>query len=205
MKNLKILLATTAVVSLLSFAAQASEGKQEWAFKKEEAKASDTRMYVTGGVAYVKGKAKVNSFKSQKFSDAEFLLGLGAYINENVRADVTLNYMPKTELTKGIDVGSYGAMVNGYYHWPVGSDSFSPYSTVGLGYSKNKVSSGKTSYKASNFAWQVGGGVSGPLSETLTWDLGYRYTDKGKLAKASGITSSSLTSHSILVSVRAAL
>jgi opacity protein-like surface antigen len=86
-------------------------------------------------------------------------------------------------------------MANGYWDftvpWPV-----KPYVGVGLGWASNKVddvegNDGGFIFKVpggtkSDVAWALMAGVSWPINPTLTLDIGYRYSDLGKIETDSG-------------------
>ena len=70
-------------------------------------------------------------------------------------------------------VESYAAMVNGVYNFSAGG--FRPYVGAGVGFGSAKYSLGGESEDDMGMAWQVKAGVVIPTSESLSWDVGYRY------------------------------
>ncbi|GAA0783922.1 outer membrane protein [Roseibium denhamense] len=128
--------------------------------------------------------------------------GLGMVFNDYLRADVMFNYrtgfeldtpladFPSTDPITG-DISSYGVMASIY--WDIatlqaGGISISPFLNAGAGLAVNKVDSvtvqevmpiefeGDTT---TNFAWHVGAGLGIGLTENLTLDTSYRYSDLG--------------------------
>ena len=70
-------------------------------------------------------------------------------------------------------VESYALMVNGLYSFDAGS--VSPYVGAGVGYGSSTFKLAGESDDDIGMAWQVKAGVVIPSSETLSWDVGYRY------------------------------
>lgn len=70
-------------------------------------------------------------------------------------------------------VESYAAMVNGVYNFSTGG--FSPYVGAGVGFGSAKYSLAGESEDDMGLAWQVKAGVVIPSSETVSWDIGYRF------------------------------
>lgn len=93
------------------------------------------------------------------------------------------------------ELSVYSAMVNVYYDIETGT-KFMPYVGGGIGYAhiKNKAKvSGmidKTPFNISssesenNFAWNLGAGVAYALSDKISVDAGYRYTDYGNVKES---------------------
>jgi opacity protein-like surface antigen len=135
-------------------------------------------------------------------NSAIFSGGLGWRFGTDWRVDATLAYrggynlnasIPDGTTVKG-DVTSLSAMLAGYRDFSLSWGK--PYVGAGIGYAKNEVSdlkfgSGGLTSDApggtkSGLAWAVMTGIGLPISPSLTLDLGYRYTDLGKLASGSG-------------------
>jgi len=70
-------------------------------------------------------------------------------------------------------VESYAAMVNGVYNFSAGG--FRPYVGAGVGVGSSKYRFAGASEDDMGVAWQVKAGVVIPSSETLSWDVGYRF------------------------------
>ncbi|MCS6626428.1 porin family protein [Roseibacterium beibuensis] len=71
------------------------------------------------------------------------------------------------------NVESYAAMVNAVYNFQAGG--MSPYVGAGVGFGNAKYRLGGESEDDMGIAWQVKAGVVIPSSETLSWDIGYRF------------------------------
>jgi opacity protein-like surface antigen len=190
MLNLKQLaLVSTTALTLIAAPAFASEGATE--YKKTDqavSAASNSGFYATVGAGLNITKSKVSGQtltkgKGSKAS-ATGVIGLGTNLADNFRADVTLNFTPSSKLGtiggNGISVQNTALFLNGYYHFTDGA--IAPYATAGIGFSRNnlEVSSLSVDKTKTSFAWQVGAGVTGPISENISWDAGYRYVNYGK-------------------------
>ncbi len=68
---------------------------------------------------------------------------------------------------------SFAVMVNGVYTFQAGS--LSPYVGAGVGAGSSKYRLAGESEDDMGLAWQVKAGVVIPTSDTLSWDIGYRY------------------------------
>ena len=68
---------------------------------------------------------------------------------------------------------SQAAMVNGVYNFAAGG--YKPYVGAGVGFGNSKYRLGGVSEDDMGVAWQVKAGVVIPSSETLSWDIGYRF------------------------------
>ena len=119
---------------------------------------------------------------------AVFDIGIGGRLNQYFDADITAEYRPwgkeKFSSASGsekTDMYSLGAMVNVYTAYPVW-DRLSIYATGGIGYAYNKTDDGAfvDGKGKSNFAWKLGAGMEYALTECVSLDLGYRYSDLGK-------------------------
>lgn len=82
------------------------------------------------------------------------------------------------------DIQTY--MFNMYYDIDTGT-KFTPYVGAGIGYAKVKTKASLPEFGISeksddnNLAWQVGAGVSYAMTENISFDVGYRYTDYGSV------------------------
>lgn len=70
-------------------------------------------------------------------------------------------------------VKAYAFMVNGAYSFAAGS--FSPYVGAGIGYGISEYEFAGESDDDGGIAWQARAGVTFPMSDRMTWDIGYRY------------------------------
>jgi opacity protein-like surface antigen len=122
--------------------------------------------------------------------------GIGYRFDPHWRTDMTLSYRGNYGFATATGVGpSHGdvdalvGLVNGYYDF-TSYAGFTPYIGGGIGFSSNHISptgvavgpSGGSlnSDTSSQFAWQVGAGVSYNLSQNWALDIGYRYLDMGE-------------------------
>lgn len=91
-----------------------------------------------------------------------------------------------------IDVSSYSAFLNVYYDIHTGT-VVTPYIGGGVGYAhvkskytyRNDIFDDAADFKASSgtFAWNVGAGVAVALTDHLSLDVGYKFTDYGSVDK----------------------
>lgn len=70
-------------------------------------------------------------------------------------------------------VNSYAVMANVLYNFEAGS--FSPYVGAGIGYGKTEFEMLDGSEDDAGLAYQLRAGVTVPMSDSITWDIGYRY------------------------------
>lgn len=130
--------------------------------------------------------------------------GYGKQFGPTVRGDVTLGYRAyKLDTSDGSgtkfksDITSLALMANAYYENDRASGVWKPYVGLGLGVAQNKFGdftaengSGTTASgpggTKTGFAWAFMFGFGIPQSKNLTWDIGYRYVDLGKIETASG-------------------
>lgn len=106
-----------------------------------------------------------------------------------------------------IEVKNQSAMFNAYYDINTGS-KLTPYIGGGIGIAhlkgSIKVDNFKESKSKNNFSWQVGAGVSYALTDNVSIDAGYRYTDAGdvKSKDEEEIIKFESKSHEFLLGVR---
>lgn len=157
-------------------------------------------------VKYQSGKLK---------NDVVLNLGVGTYLDDNFRTEISLsqrNYKLNNNTSATDDtnatfkhnrdqkIKSTALMLNGYYDFGTFS-SITPYIQVGLGLARNKANdltingydnenpAEKSTYKSktsNNLAWQIGAGASATITETVKFDLGYKYIDLGKAKTNNG-------------------
>ena len=132
-------------------------------------------------------------------------IGLGFVLNHYFRADVTLDHRFDTDVYMETETGgvcgggpcvskeyatlsSTVALANiyleaGKYY------GFAPYIGAGLGAARNNLSNWRSTTPATNvsertdwsFAWALMAGVGYQVSDSLVFDLGYRYLDLGDI------------------------
>lgn len=149
---------------------------------------------------------------------AELEYGINSSSNENGKFDFKADHIQKPE------IGDYSQktnittiMMNTYYDYNY-SDNLIPYIGFGVGYAHIKTSGSvfmpisvwNTSHTENvkdtedNFAWNLTVGTGYKITENITTDLGYRYTNYGDI-KANSTTGSSkynLDSHELYAGAR---
>jgi len=106
-------------------------------------------------------------------------------------------------------------MVNAYWHFPVGSRTWWPYVSGGLGWAHTTMKSqytpsgggGGTKYRntADNLAWSVGIGVSLKMGPDMTNDIELRHVDLGTVdwgLPSQNIKSDSFSANDLVFSLR---
>ncbi len=167
------------------------------------ANAAEVKQYVSGKLNYsimdngMKDTDADGSTEKANTDDnvlgGSFAYGVKA---DAVRTELELNLHQKAEkkhAATGEDDGSWKSslennsiMLNAYYDIETGT-KFTPYVGAGVGLArlkaKIKQDDGSVSKSGTNFAWQVGAGVAYAVTDDLSVDLGYRYTDSGDVTK----------------------
>jgi opacity protein-like surface antigen len=190
----KILLAAATVATLASSCAYAAE---------------DT-FYVKGQV----GWNKLNKIKSLKSKNNVFLgLGVGYYVMDNVRADLTWDHYfdPKHKATidgEKVKLKSKAdtLMVNGFVDlFDVSVAKVFAGAGVGMSMISGKVSDDDGSYKIkkkNNFAYGLHLGAATEFAPGVNGELTYSFRDMGKFKKVAGYSLGSLKGHHIAAGVR---
>ena len=192
----KILLAAATVATLASSCAYAAE---------------DT-FYLKGQV----GWDKLNKIKGLKSKNNVFLgLGVGYYVMDNVRADLTWDHYfdpkhkgtidgEKVKLKSKADT----LMVNGFVDlFDVSVAKVFAGAGVGMSMISGKISDEDDSYKIkkkNNFAYAVHLGAATEFAPGVNGELTYSYRDMGKFKKAkdSNVSFSALKGHHVAAGVR---
>ena len=192
----KILLAAATVATLASSCAYAAE---------------DT-FYVKGQV----GWDKLNKVKGLKSKNNVFLgLGVGYYVMDNVRADLTWDHYfdpkhkgtidgEKVKLKSKADT----LMVNGFVDlFDVSVAKVFAGAGVGMSMISGKISDEDDSYKIkkkNNFAYAVHLGAATEFAPGVNGELTYSFRDMGKFKKAkdSNVLFSALKGHHVAAGVR---
>ena len=194
------------------------------------ANATELKQYVSGKLTYsdvshdikVSGEDEDYVYSGKMdFSDnvwgGSFAYGVKA---NDVRAELEVNLKQDAEKkVSGLDedgdaysqkltVENQSVMLNAYYDINTGS-KLTPYVGGGIGIAHLKGSikeDGLTESKSkTNFAWQIGAGVSYALTDNVAIDAGYRYTDAGdvKITDEDGISGKfESKSHEFLLGAR---
>lgn len=163
---------------------------------------------------YLKAAGGANALKSvkkYKFDPTPlYKVGAGYHFNDVFRIDIDARYS-KLEAKKRFaslssikttsKINHIGAMLNGYVNLTDSQDNFIPYLTAGIGYGRNKLTSfvntssggssiSQTGKSKSSMLWGVGAGGIIKLNKTFGLDLGYKYTNLGKVRGTTNITDS---------------
>ena len=132
--------------------------------------------------------------------DGQYALGLvfGARVAPNLRAEVELSYsnsdVDKTRVAGTVsnvlaadgDLSSTSLLVNGWYEFETNS-SWRPYVGGGIGYTKvdadvdTMPSFSTFDDSDGGFSYQIGFGVTFPVGQSGTVDIGYRYRETPNL------------------------
>lgn len=177
------------------------------------ASANNSGAYISINSGYSKGQTKLKlkestnvpgsgySKLSTKNAGIPAAIALGYNVDDDTRAELSLNFQPDTKLKadsmKESGSKSYGKLgleskamlANLYYDFSEINENIRPYAMAGLGFSRNKP---KNSYKSfsspevqqandskTKLAYQLGTGVRVKLQEKQHFDLGYRYFNSG--------------------------
>lgn len=99
--------------------------------------------------------------------------GIGYRYNDNMRADVTVDWAGKYSVGGGNDMSTLTALGNLYYDF-ANSSAFTPYVGAGAGY--GWVNNTPTGDK-NGFAVGLAAGVAVDLTQNIALDVGYRFRD----------------------------
>jgi len=207
------------VSSMLSIPAVAEESYLD-SFAGSSNNSSSSSLYLTGAIGFAKSTNKMSVIgvtESKKTTPLIFSIGAGYNMGDNLRADVTLNISSTKDVNKNFKNGNNSAdlkgefghsslFLNGYYDISGLSFGVTPYVTLGLGFARNTsdIAIGvkeKDSSKIS-FAYNLGFGATGKITDSLNWDAGYRFVDLGKGKSGAGLESVKFKQHMFLAGLR---
>ncbi|MGN1078717.1 MAG: outer membrane protein [Alphaproteobacteria bacterium] len=190
----KTLLATAAVVSLFSFAAEAAPAQKSAAVSEKSVVAP----YISAKAVYSWERIKMTDEDGSEASTIK-VPGLNAAVGMkigNVRAELEYGYrssdndveMEDDELSS-LEIGMKTFLLNAYYDFA--NDSiFTPYVGAGVGYTRMSIKffnadtstpgdmSAMTEAKT-NFSYAANVGVGIKIDTKTTLDIGYRYLNAG--------------------------
>ena len=99
--------------------------------------------------------------------------GVGYQFNDNMRADVTVDWAGDYDVAPGADMSTTTVLGNLYFDW-ANDSAFTPYVGAGIGYGwVDDTPSGNDS----GFAYGLTAGVSMGLFDKVDLDVGYRFRD----------------------------
>ncbi|MGB8314227.1 MAG: outer membrane beta-barrel protein [Aestuariivirga sp.] len=99
--------------------------------------------------------------------------GVGYRFNNNMRADVTVDWAGNYNVAPGADMSTTTVLGNLYFDW-ANDSAFTPYAGAGLGYGwVNDTPSGNES----GIAYGLAAGVAMKLTDSVDLDVGYRFRD----------------------------
>jgi outer membrane protein OmpA-like peptidoglycan-associated protein len=120
----------------------------------------------------VDGEVDVNGVGSADLDDNWMgSAGLGYGLQNGFRLEGELSYRDNELEGTSTDATAWAGMLNGYYDFNRGG-GWEPYVGLGVGYGTLDLSSVDDE---SGWAWQAMAGVAIPITETLDFDLGYRF------------------------------
>ncbi len=132
----------------------------------------------------------------EKFDDTGSIdVGIGCRVVDGLRLEFNGTYRFESDLTSSnglaADYSAFSGMWNAW--WDIANvGGFKPYIGGGVGFAVHKIDAsgpvGSTGNRTdTTLAWQVGAGVGIDVTENLTVDVGYRFTDLG-LSQGPGAT-----------------
>ena len=156
------------------------------------ASATEYLPYVAARLARVEVKQNITTpdFK-EKINDDQFgyrvaagvMVPLCGGLAESVRAEVEYGLLNKTHnvvYDYTVQNRLQTTFINLYYDLDTGT-SVTPYLGVGAGYARITEKLDDQKYHEDNFAYNVGLGVSVNLTYNMDVEVGYRFTDYGKM------------------------
>jgi len=171
-KTMKKILLMAGIASLVAFNATATEYLPYVAARL-------ARVEVKNDITTSVLKEKVNDDQFAYRFAAGVMVPLCGGLAQSVRAEVEYGLLNKTH-NHALQSKLQTAFANLYYDLDTGT-SVTPYVGVGLGYARINEKAGTNKYNEDNLAWNVGAGVSVNLTYNMDIELGYRFTDYGKI------------------------
>lgn len=99
--------------------------------------------------------------------------GVGYQFNDNMRADLTVDWAGDYDVAPGADMSTTTVLGNLYFDW-ANESVFTPYVGAGLGYGwVDNTPTGNDS----GIAYGLTAGVAMDLTDNIALDLGYRFRD----------------------------
>ncbi len=164
MRIFKSILLASLVVLPLSVSARATDLPPE----VTEANTEAMGLYLRGDLGWSflewSGGSDDNSFVAGG--------GVGYRYNDNMRADVTVDWSGEYDVAPGADLSTTTVLGNLYFDW-ANDSAFTPYVGAGLGYGWADSNLGDDS----GLALGLAAGVSIGLTDNVDIDAGYRFRD----------------------------
>jgi opacity protein-like surface antigen len=164
MRTFKSILLASLVALPLSISVQAADVSAE----DTEANTEAMGLYLRGDLGW--------SFLewSGGSDDSSFVAGggVGYRYNDNMRADVTVDWSGEYDVAPGADLSTTTVLGNLYFDW-ANDSAFTPYVGAGLGYGWADSTLGDDS----GLAMGLAAGVSIGLTDNVDIDAGYRFRD----------------------------
>lgn len=140
-------------------------------------------------------------------------IGLGYTVTPAIRIEAVVEHLPRLEFdgranflaperrqSVAADISSLSGMIAGYVDLPgLGLPTlgpFAPFVGIGAGWVRNRIGEMHMTFprtttivpgaSRSGFGWMLAAGVSASLSERMTLDLTWRYSDLGKVRTGQG-------------------
>lgn len=189
--------------------------------------AEETDFYVkaqAGAIFLRPTKIKESGIKMVSKATPDFGVGVGYYVMDNVRADVTLNFLANPQFKKSTGKSEtaptrkhkghvMSLVVNGYVDiWDAEIVKLFAGAGVGWAQLKEKIhtisggtdtSIGKTK-KANNFLYTLSVGVAGEVADGVAAELTYSWQDYGKTKKIkeNNLGNTAYKGHNVTLGVR---
>ena len=182
--------------------------------------AMEDQFYVkVEGGATMLNNTKLSGLKMKSNTAGIFGAGVGYYVMENVRTELTLDFIvnPRSKhnsetlrIKQKGDVASL--LLNGYVDlYDAGAFKFYAGAGVGVAQVRAKFTNASEqdsfkTKKATNFAYQVGAGASATVAEGVKVELGYSWRDygktKSKIVDGEALGKTHYRGHNIIAGVR---
>lgn len=175
-KNMKKTLLLAGIASLVAFNASATEYLPYVAARL-------ARVEVKNDITTIDYKEKINDDQFGYRFAAGVMVPLCGGLAESVRAEVEYGLLNKTHnvvARNTVKSQLQTAFANFYYDLDTGT-SVTPYVGVGVGYARIAEDTNGAESNEDNFAYNVGAGVSVNLTYNVDVEVGYRFTDYGKI------------------------
>lgn len=155
------------------------------------------------------------SATNEDLDDTYFIEGgVGCNVWHNFRVDAVLGYRAGADMSEAFngldgDVSTFYGFLNAYYDiftW----GRLTPYVGGGIGFANHHINdislpATVSEGESTEFAWNIQGGVEVAMTENLSLDVGYRYTDWGDAesgADPDTLNVDDISSHDVRVGLR---